>query len=227
VPNSSGGGRAPITLRAVLAHVRLRTPRLELRLGSEHELRELGELFRHGTYPDYMESVTSGLFFDGVKEANWVENFVAHHHSWLDESTPAEWYFNFLAFVGGKVIGSQGLQSRSGSSVFTNSLIGRRYQGRGYGTEMRAAVLSLAFAVLGARSAISDAWAGNEPSLAVSRKLGYLTVGTEVHHPRGEPVEHEVMRLEASRFRSPVAVEIDGAEAFANWTKPDAWVGSS
>jgi RimJ/RimL family protein N-acetyltransferase len=132
--------RAPRQLRTTLRSLRLRTLRLELRLGSEAELRDLGELFRHGTYPEEMESVTSGLFFDGVKRPEWVDDFVAHHESWLDESTPVEWYFNFLVFTEAGVIGSQGLQSRPDSTVFTNSLIGRRYQRQGYGTEARAAV---------------------------------------------------------------------------------------
>jgi RimJ/RimL family protein N-acetyltransferase len=224
----SRGELDPLSLREALTDLRLRTPRLELRLGSERELRELGELFRDGTYPEEMESVASAVFFDGVKQPEWTENFVAHHNSWLDASGPAGWRFNFLVFADGRVIASQGLQSRAAASVFTNSLMGRRYQGRGYGTEMRAAVLSLAFELLGARCAISDAWVGNTPSLAISRKLGYLSVGIEVHHPRGDPVEHEVMRLEASRFRSPVAVEIDGAEAFASWLKaPDGWADPS
>lgn len=224
----SRSGLDSLALREALTDLRLRTPRLELRLGSERELRELGELFRDGTYPDEMESVTNAVFFDGVKQPDWVENFVAHHNSWLDQSSPAAWRFNFLVFVDGNVIASQGLQSRSAGCIFTNSLMGRRYQGRGYGTEMRAGVLSLAFEVLGARCAISDAWVGNAPSLAISWKLGYLRVGTEIHHPRGDPVEHEVMRLEASRFRPPVAVEIDSAEAFARWVKaPDEWADPS
>lgn len=215
-------------LRATLQGLRLSTPRLELRLGSEAELRELGELFRDGTYPDEMESVTSGVFFEGVKRAEWVDDFVAHHESWLDESTPTEWYFNFLVFTDAGVIGSQGLQSRPDSTVFTNSLIGRRYQRQGYGTESRAAVLALAFEGLGAVRALSDAWIANHASLGVSRKLGYVDAGTELHHPRGDPVVHQILQLDAPRFRSPVPVAVEGADAFVAWVAPPGdWKGSS
>lgn len=216
-------------IRTPLQHLRLRTPRLELRLGSTNELRDLGELFRHGTYPEEMRSpITSGLFFEGVKAPGWVDDFVAHHHSWLDESTPSEWYFNLLVFTTEGVVGSQGLQSRPQRSAFTNSLIGRRYQRQGFGTEARAAVLTLAFNHLGATRAISDAWIGNHASLAVSRNLGYVDAGTELRHPAGEPVVHQVMELDAAQFKSPVPVSVESGEALARWVAaPAEWHGSS
>jgi RimJ/RimL family protein N-acetyltransferase len=56
--------------------------------------------------------------------------------------------------------------------------LGQSYQRRGVGTGMRAAVLQLAFAGLGAEYAISSAFIDNAASLAVSRKLGYADDGT-------------------------------------------------
>jgi RimJ/RimL family protein N-acetyltransferase len=168
------------------------------------------------------------LWFKGVKDPGWVDDFVAHHESWLRESTPVEWYFNLLVFTEAGVIGSQGLQSRPDATVFSNSLIGRRYQRQGYGTEARAAVLTLAFNALGAARAISDAWIANHASLRVSRKLGYVDAGTELRHPRDEPVVHQVMQLDAARFRSPVPVAVEGADALAAWIAPPGdWQGRS
>jgi len=57
--------------------------------------------------------------------------------------------------------------------VSTGSWLGMRHQGKGFGTEMRAAILMLAFDHLGAKTARSSAFTDNPRSLAVSRRLGY------------------------------------------------------
>jgi RimJ/RimL family protein N-acetyltransferase len=87
----------------------------------------------------------------------------------------------------------------------------------GFGTEMRADVLRLAFEKLGVGSAYSDAWVGNEASLRVSEKLGYEKAGTEIHHPRGEPVVHQVMRLDAAQFTPPCAIDLEGVQPLVAW----------
>jgi RimJ/RimL family protein N-acetyltransferase len=94
--------------------------------------------------------------------------------------------------------------------VETGSWLGRDFQGRGLGTEMRAAVLTLAFEHLGARVARSGAIAGNPQSLGVSRKLGYSVAGSRMVAPRGEPLEHTDLELAAEDFVSPVPVEVEG-----------------
>jgi len=77
---------------------------------------------------------------------------------------------------------------------------------------MRVAVLAFAFETLGARVAYSAAWVGNPSSLAVSRKLGYVDVGSRNSSPRGKPLEHRVMRLDAANFRTRVPVAVSGME---------------
>lgn len=57
-------------------------------------------------------------------------------------------------------------------------LLGQHYQGHGIGTEMRAAVLHLAFAGLNTESAVSGALVDKPASAGVSRKLGYQPNGT-------------------------------------------------
>src|SRR6185312_6461241 len=76
----------------------------------------------------------------------------------------------------GDIVGVQDVQGERFAllkSVATGSWLGRRYQGKGIGTEMRAAILHLAFAGLGAEYASSGAFADNDASIAVSRRLGY------------------------------------------------------
>ena len=182
-----------------LTRLRLRTPRLELRLATRADARRLFAVAEAGIHdPDVMPF-----------EIPWTDNldesdFVAH----VTGSTADA--IRLTAFLAGEPIGVQGLDFHQGS-VTTGSWLGARYQGRGLGTEMRAAVLTYAFDIRGARVARSGAIQGNPQSLGVSRKLGYEVVGTHVVSPRGEPLEHTDVELRRERFRSPVPVTVDGA----------------
>lgn len=57
----------------------------------------------------------------------------------------------------------------------------------GPGTEMRAAILELAFSGLGAIADGSVAITGNVASARVSEKLGYTYAGERQHMRNGEP----------------------------------------
>jgi RimJ/RimL family protein N-acetyltransferase len=96
--------------------------------------------------------------------------------------------------------------------VGTGSWLGRAAQGRGLGTEMRAAVLELAFRGLGTSAATSGWLEGNWASARVSEKLGYREVGLSEMSPRGVPVVHHDVRLERDQWIPPVPVEITGLE---------------
>ena len=87
--------------------------------------------------------------------------------------------------------------------VRTGSWLGLRHQGRGVGTEMRAAVLLFAFDHLGAVSARSAAFTDNPASLGVSAKLGYRSDGTEVVARRGEPAVDVRLLVDPATFRRP------------------------
>ena len=92
----------------------------------------------------------------------------------------------------------------------TGSWLGREAQGRGIGTEMRAAVLELVFRGLGADAATSGWLEGNAASGRVSEKLGYRETGVSEVSPRGTPVPHHDVRIDRADWRSPVEVEITG-----------------
>jgi RimJ/RimL family protein N-acetyltransferase len=94
--------------------------------------------------------------------------------------------------------------------VETGSWLGDPYQGKGLGTEQRAAVLQFAFEGLGAAAAISGSFAHNVKSQRVSEKLGYRLTGTRTMQSRGDPVEHYDYRLERGSWVSPVPVELEG-----------------
>jgi len=206
---------APAT-RHPLTNLRIRTPRVELRLGSIAELRALAHLARGGIY-DEDAIPFSGAWIDRINEPGFEDETVEFHRSRLRDARTDHWHLELLAFTRETLIGSQRLSSEREREVWTGSWLALRFQGMGYGTEMRAAVLHFAFECLGAETACSDAWIGNCASLAVSGKLGYVDVRRELQHPRGEPVEHRVLRLERERFQSPVPVEVEGLAAVLPW----------
>ncbi len=128
---------------------------------------------------------------------------------------PSDWTLDLVVGHDGVIVGTQGLSGRDFAirrEVSTGSWVGQKYQGRGIGTEMRAAVLYLAFEGLAAQSATSGAYADNAASLAVSRKLGYRDDGIDWHVVRGEPAVLRRLRLDRAVWETQdlPAVEIDG-----------------
>lgn len=178
--------------------LRLRTPRLELRRPTVAELRELYRVAAAGIHdPAVMPFEVP--WTDDLNEPDFLEFL----------SRDAADDLRFVAFCEGRPVGVQGIRLEL-PRVDTGSWLGAAHQGRGLGTEMRAAVLSLAFDHLGAEVARSGALAGNPQSLGVSRKLGYRVTGSRFFSPRGEPVEHTDLELRREDFVSPVPVEVDG-----------------
>jgi RimJ/RimL family protein N-acetyltransferase len=57
-------------------------------------------------------------------------------------------------------------------TVDSSSQLRTDARGRGWGKQMRRAVLALAFGPLGAELAVTSAWHHNRASLGVSRALG-------------------------------------------------------
>jgi RimJ/RimL family protein N-acetyltransferase len=204
IPRSS----AEVELTALRA-LRLRTPRLELRLPNHEELVQLRELARSGIHPRE-EMPFAYAWTDEPYSEEWV---VAFHEERLQTWTTDTWELNLAVSAEGALAGIQGIGGRDfvrTRTVGTGSWLGRGFQGRGIGTEMRTAVLELAFRGLGATLARSGALDGNEPSLRVSQKLGYREVGRSTVAPRGVEVGHTDLELRREEWHPPVPVEIEG-----------------
>ncbi len=200
---------------SALYGLRLRTPRLELRLGSRAELETLAGVAKAGIHPpDEMPFAVP--WTDAGADPAFVTDFVSHHEQTLAAWTPEDWRLNLLVFHDGAPVGSQALRASGFSverTVDTGSWLGSASQGRGLGTEMRAAVLELAFGHLGARAATSG-WleGGAAQSAGVSARLGYREVGTHTERPRGEPVVHHDLLLARSDWTRPVRVEVESVD---------------
>ena len=159
----------------------VRTPRIELRWPDDDALVALAELGAGGVHPDddmpFMTPWTRG---EPVEVSRRVLQW---HWGCRGRWTPEAWIWNPVVTVDGQVVGSQGMNGDDFAvrrTVSTGSWLGRRHQGRGIGTEMRAAILHLAFAGLGAERAETGAFEDNEASLTVTRRLGYRESGDEI-----------------------------------------------
>ena len=198
-----------MTSRTPLYGVRLRTRRLELRLPTREEIDALFDVAARGIHPP--EEMPFGVAWtDDLNR----DRFVEFHESALDRWDPLDWTLNLVTFLDGAPIGSQAISGerfRERRVVKTGSWLGSPFQGRGYGTEQRAAVLELAFRRLGAAVAESGALEQNLASQRVSEKLGYRAVGESTVSPRGEPIRHIDYRLERPEWRG-APVEIEGLE---------------
>ncbi|WP_412541842.1 GNAT family protein [Longispora sp. K20-0274] len=169
-----------------LVGLRLTTPRLELRLPAPEELAALADVAAEGVHdPAEMPFATPWTDLPPAERALRV---IQGHWRQLGSNTLDDWRLPFAVLHEGVVIGQQNLGARQlaiSREVSSYSWLGQRYQGKGFGTEMRAAVLHLAFEGLGAVSARSGAFETNLSSLAVSRKLGYEPDGTDRDVVRG------------------------------------------
>lgn len=197
---------------APLRGLRLRTPRLELRLGSREEVVELGHLAEHGIHPPE-EMPFAVAWTDAIGTPRFLDDFVAYHEAALADWSVDRWSLGLLTWAGGVLVGSQFLAAegfRTTRRVHTGSWLGREHQRHGIGTEMRAAVLELAFRGLGAATAESSWLEGNDSSRRVSEKLGYRVTGTTHKSPRGSPVPTTIVTLEAAAWKCPFPVELEG-----------------
>ena len=149
---------------------------------------------------------------------NWTDTlehdaFVEFHRTAWRDWQPDRWSCNFATFLDGHVIGTQAVEAEDFArlrTVGTGSWLGAPFQGKGYGTEQRAAVLEFAFRGLGANTAITGAITTNLASARISEKLGYRMTGISQLAPRGDTVDHYNYRLERHEWQSPVPVELEG-----------------
>jgi RimJ/RimL family protein N-acetyltransferase len=190
--------------------LRLRTPRLELRLPTDEELVELRDVALAGIHPP--EFMPFGIAWTDDPE---LADFLGYHELRRREWSPGEWHLELAVRLEGEPVGVQAITATNFAAtrrVMTGSWLGQRFQGRGVGTEMRTAVLELAFRGLGADAARSGAIDGNVASFRVSEKLGYRQVGRSSVAPRGVEVGHADLEIRRENWQPPFPVEIEGLE---------------
>jgi RimJ/RimL family protein N-acetyltransferase len=198
-----------------LFDLRIRTPRLELRVPTERLIDDIIDVALDGVH-DPATMPFEFAWTDAPREELPV-NTLQFYWGQLAAVTVDDWHLGLAVLVDGQVVGVQGVGASRfplRHEVSTGSWLGLRHHGQGIGTEMRSAVLHFAFEVLGAEYALSAAWRDNAASLAVSRKLGYRENGVTRKVRRGQVDEQIELRLSRSAWEQHRRddIEVDGFE---------------
>lgn len=200
--------------------LRVCTPRLELRPVDLELAFAVARLAAEGIH-DPATMPFAVPFTDQPPDALRRESY-RHFLAVWSKLCPEDWSLPFAVFEDGVLVGLQDLLAKDFPTlrtVETGSWLGRAHQGRGIGTEMRAAVLHLGFAGLGAERAATGAWHDNEASLGVTRRLGYRPNGRVVARRRGAGDVQDLFVLDRTdwetRRRDDITVDglTDGALA--------------
>ncbi|MET8546913.1 GNAT family N-acetyltransferase [Kitasatospora sp. NPDC004799] len=194
-----------------LRGLRVSSPRLELRLPTEDELAEVADVAARGVHPPQDRPFLTP--WGELAPAERARHVVQSHWRRLGRWNARDWALDLVAFHEGRPVGIQDMRAKEFGvrrEIVSGSWLGLEHQGRGLGTEMRAAMLHLAFAELGTRSATSMSFTDNHPSLAVSRRLGYRSDGIDRDVLDGHVVVSQRLRLSPEAWtehaRTPVTV---------------------
>ena len=193
--------------------LRLRTPRIEMRIPTDEDLSEVIALMRDGMLND--EPYPFMTDWALVEEPKRTWETLKFNWRLRADFTPERFHLSFVTVVDGAIAGVQGVNASDFPrlrQVSSGSWLGRDWQGQGYGREMRAALLTFAFEALGAEVALSAARISNHRSIAVSRGLGYRDNGIERHQFGADEGDEEI------RFR------IDRDEWLARDDRPEVTI---
>ena len=162
-----------------LFDLRVRTPRLELRYIDDELANELVLLALKGIHDP--ASMPFGIPWTDAPSPILERNALQFYWRCRADTSPTAWTINLATIVDETVVGSTSLESTNFPTLRefgTGSWLGREFQGKGIGKEMRIATVQLGFLGFGAEHATTAAWPDNEPSLGVTRSLGYTSNGT-------------------------------------------------
>jgi RimJ/RimL family protein N-acetyltransferase len=208
--------------------LRIRTPRLTLSHPTDDELDALNAVIAEGIHdPSFMPFDIAWTDAPAdIRPRQSLQHWWRTRASW----EPDKWTLTMMVREGDAVVGVQDLMASDFSTrkeVMTGSWLGRKFQGKGIGKEMRAAILHLAFEGLGAERATSAAFEDNPASIAVSRALGYKENGDEIKIRRDKPSRSIRFLLTRSaweeRRRSDIQIEgLERCRSFFFAPPPDA-----
>jgi RimJ/RimL family protein N-acetyltransferase len=195
--------------------LRVTTPRLQLRYPDDADSATLAELGAQGVHdPDFMPFQVPWTDVPPPRQQREALQYMWRTRaSWV----PERWALPMAVVVDGTIVGMQaadGTDFPTLRAVSTGSWLGASYQGKGIGTEMRAAILHLAFVGLGADYAHSAAFDDNPASIAVTRKLGYEEEGTRRVVRRRVSARQILFRMSREQWQriGRDDIQIDGLE---------------
>lgn len=183
--------------------LRLRTPRLELRMPTDDDLVGVVAAIAEGIVGDEPYPFTTTWALQDEPQRTW--NALAFHWGCRAGFTADAFQLPFAVFHEGTAIGTQGVGATDFAAmrtVDTGSWIAKPRQGRGFAKEMRAAVLTFAFDHLGATVATSSARQTTDRSIKVSAGLGYRENGRAPFRFGDEIGEDVRFRLDVADWRA-------------------------
>lgn len=193
--------------------LRLRTPRLSLTPIREQDFAPLLAATLAGVH-DPQEMPFAQPWTDQPRD-QLIRNSLQYW--WSIRGTVADWNWTleWVVRLDDEVIGVQSLRASNFAvtrTVGSGSWLTLSAQGKGLGTEMRAAVLLFAFDTLGALRAETEAFLDNTASINVSTKLGYRPNGSNLLTRRpGEAAENQRFLLTPEDLRRPDwQLQVDG-----------------
>lgn len=199
-----------------LFDLRITTPRLELRLPSDDEL--VGQLAAVAQGVHKLAEVPFHTDWVSRPSPEREREYLKHHWSQRANWQPHDWNLLLGCFVDDEPVGSQSIAGANFSTLRrfnTGSWLSQPHQGKGLGTEMRAAVLELGFVGLEASLATSGARLENAASLGVSRKLGYRDNGQVPVMMGDQPTTEQLLALTREDWlahRPDIDIDITGLE---------------
>ena len=199
----------------------LATPRLELRPIQDHEIPAAVAAAQSGIHEPGRNPFSTP--WTALPDEELGPNMARWHWRCRAECTPESWTLLLGIWHENELIGCQDIGAKDFGAlktVSTGSWLKQSVQGRGFGKEMRAAVVLYAFDWLGAEVAESEAADWNEASLGVSRSLGYEFNGVtrKAWGAQIETVQH--VRLTPGSFKRPDwDLQVQGHDAAAKFLK--------
>lgn len=210
--------RARLAVHHPVFALEVRTPKLVLWYPDDDDVLELADLATRGVHDDGVLPFT--VPWTSIEPPYQQRNTLQYF--WTQRATLQgdAWNLPLVAVVDGRIVGTQGVFTKAWETARTfetGSWLGREFQGRGLGKEMRIAALQLGFDGLGGARAITSAFADNASSLGVTRALGYRANGDERWGRGSEVVLIQHFAMDRSDFE-PLRrddVEIVGAAEVA------------
>lgn len=181
----------------------LQTARLSLRLPREAEVAELAGTAGAGVHhPDERPFLTPWTAGGPQDRSRFV---LQEHWAQLGSWSAGAWRLGLGVFLDEQPLGVMTLRARDFPvvrEVSTSSWLGLAHHGKGYGTEARRGLLSLAFDHLEAEAALTEVFKDNHSSQGVSRKLGYEPDGISRDARGDQVVVSDRLRLTRHRWQS-------------------------
>ncbi len=194
-------------------------PLLQLRLPDADELADLADLAGRGVHPPSEQPFLTP-WTDGSAQDR-ASSVLRGHWGRLSTWAVDDWRLGLGVFATtGEPLGMVTLRAKDYSvvrEVSTSSWLGVQHHGRGFGTQARLGVLTLAFAHLAAEAALSEVFQDNAASQGVSRKLGYEPDGISRDARGGEVVVSDRLRLRRAAWQSLTypRAQVEGAQSCA------------